>query len=119
MYLIFTEDDGWHTNQLTKAFELYNKEVATVKINEASIVVNENPKIIVEGKQISLKDIDGAFVRGIPGGTLEEICFHLDILHFLELHKVKVYNNAVCIEKSVDKAILQCNVYNSVGGYHH
>ena len=49
MYLIFTEDDGWHTNQLTKAFELYNKEVATVKINEASIVVNKNPKIIVEG----------------------------------------------------------------------
>ena len=46
MYLIFTEDDGWHTNQLTKAFELYNKEVATVKINEASIVVNENSKII-------------------------------------------------------------------------
>ena len=114
MYLIFTEDDGWHTNQLTKAFKLYNKEVATVKINEAAIVVNENPKIIVEGKQISLKDIDGAFVRGIPGGTLEEICFHLDILHFLELHKVKVYNNAVCIEKSVDKVRTSCilNAYN-------
>ena len=55
-----------------------------------------------------LKDIEGAFVRGIPGGTLEEVCFHLDILHFLELHDITVFNNTLCIEKSVDKVRTSC-----------
>ena len=108
MYLIFTEDDGWHTNQLIKAFENNNKLVTTAKINESSIIVDKNPRIIFEGKEIYLEDIDGAFVRGIPGGTLEEVCFHLDILHFLELHNITVYNNALCIEKSVDKVRTSC-----------
>jgi len=108
MYLIFTEDDGWHTNQLIKAFEKNNKDVITVKINESSIVIDDNPKIIAEGKDLLLKDIEGAFVRGIPGGTLEEVCFHLDILHFLELHDITVFNNTLCIEKSVDKVRTSC-----------
>ena len=108
MFLIFTEDDGWHTNQLIKAFESNNKKVVTAKINESSIIVDDKPRIIFEGKEIFLENIDGAFVRGIPGGTLEEVCFHLDILHFLELHKINVYNNTVCIEKSVDKVRTSC-----------
>ena len=108
MFLIFTEDDGWHTNQLIKAFESNNKKVVTARINESSIIVDDKPRIIFEGKEIFLKNIDGAFVRGIPGGTLEEVCFHLDILHFLELHKINVYNNTVCIEKSVDKVRTSC-----------
>ena len=108
MYLIFTEDDGWHTDQLIEAFTNNNKEVETAKINESSIIIDGDPRIIFEGKEILLKNIDGAFVRGIPGGTLEEVCFHLDILHFLELHNVTVYNNTVCIEKSVDKVRTSC-----------
>ncbi len=108
MYLIFTEDDGWHTNQLIKAFKANNKKVATAKINESSIIVNNNPKIIIEGKEVLLEEIEGTFVRGIPGGTLEEVCFHLDILHFLELHNIIVYNNTLCIEKSVDKVRTSC-----------
>ncbi|MDB2461253.1 RimK family alpha-L-glutamate ligase [Gammaproteobacteria bacterium] len=108
MYLIFTEDDGWHTDQLIEAFKNNNKEVETAKINQSSMIIDDDPRIIFEGKEIPLKNIDGAFVRGIPGGTLEEVCFHLDILHFLQLHNVTVYNNTVCIEKSVDKVRTSC-----------
>ena len=108
MYLIFTEDDGWHTDQLIKAFKCNNKKVETAKINESSIIVDNNPRIIFQGNDISLSDIEGAFVRGIPGGTLEEVCFHLDILHFLELHNITVFNNTLCIEKSVDKVRTSC-----------
>ena len=43
MFLIFTEDDGWHTNQLIKAFYSNNKKVVTAKINESSIIVDEKP----------------------------------------------------------------------------
>ena len=103
MYLIFTEDDGWHTSQLIKSFEKNKKKVITAKINNSSLVLEDIPKIIIDSKEYFLKDIEGAFVRGIPGGTLEEVIFHLDILHYLELYNVCVYNNTVCIEKSVDK----------------
>ena len=113
MYLIFTEDDGWHTSQLIKSFEKNKKKVVTAKINNSSIVLEDIPKIIIDTKEYFLREIEGAFVRGIPGGTLEEVIFHLDILHYLELYNVCVYNNTLCIEKSVDKirtsSILKAN----------
>ena len=55
MYLIFTEDDGWHTDQLIEAFENNNKEVETAKINESSIIIDGEPRIIFEGKELLLK----------------------------------------------------------------
>jgi len=108
MYLIFTEDDGWHTYQLIEAFKKNNKNVQTVRINESSIAVDDNPRIIFQNNEIPLNKIEGAFVRGVPGGTLEEVCYHLDVLHFLELHNITVYNNTICIEKSVDKVRTSC-----------
>ena len=108
MYLLFTEDDGWHTNQITEALKKNNKDFKTIKINESSILVDQNPKLKYQDIEISFKEIKGAFVRGIPGGTLEEICFHLDILHYLELENIAVYNNTLCIEKSVDKVRTSC-----------
>ena len=48
---------------------------------------------------------DAAFVRGVPGGTLEQVVLRLDILHALRELGVPVYNDARAIEKSVDKAM--------------
>ena len=47
----------------------------------------------------------GAFVRGVPGGTLEQVIFRLDILHALEHMGVVVYNTPGAIERTVDKAM--------------
>jgi len=46
-----------------------------------------------------------AFVRGVPGGSLEEVVFYLDILHGLQALGVPVYNDGQAIERSVDKAM--------------
>ena len=48
---------------------------------------------------------DGVFVRGIPGGSLEEVVYYLDVLHALEYLAVPVFNNTRAIEKSVDKGM--------------
>lgn len=48
---------------------------------------------------------DAVFVRGVPGGSLEEVVFYLDILHALKILGVPVYNDANAIERSVDKAM--------------
>jgi RimK family alpha-L-glutamate ligase len=48
---------------------------------------------------------DGVFVRGVPGGTLNEVVFYLDVLHALRELGVPVYNDARAIERSVDKGM--------------
>ncbi len=103
MFLIFTEDDGWHTNQLLEIFKHRKKDVIKAKLNQSSIILDKNPRLIIETKEYFLDDIEGVFVRGVHGGTLEEVCFYLDVLHFLESNKIIVYNNVSSIEKSVDK----------------
>ena len=48
---------------------------------------------------------DAAFVRGVPGGSLEEVVFYLDILHALKVLGVPVYNDGRAVERSVDKGM--------------
>ncbi len=43
------------------------------------------------------------FVRGIPGGSLEEVTFYLSVLHAFERQGTVVHNNAFAIERTVDK----------------
>jgi len=45
------------------------------------------------------------FVRGIAGGTLQQITTRLNILHMLKALGVFVYNDGKAIERTVDKAM--------------
>ena len=47
----------------------------------------------------------GVFVRGVPGGTLEQLIFRLNILHALHDLDMTVYNAPRAIEKTVDKPL--------------
>ena len=48
---------------------------------------------------------DAAFVRAVAAGTFEEVTFRLDVLHALNASGTLVYNDAVSIERTVDKAM--------------
>jgi len=48
---------------------------------------------------------DAAFVRGVPGGSLEEVVFYLDVLHALKSAGIPVYNDGRAVERSVDKGM--------------
>ena len=58
---------------------------------------------ILENQGERLPKIDNVIVRYIPGGTLEEIVFYLNILKVFESMNVRVVNNARSIESTVDK----------------
>ena len=45
------------------------------------------------------------FVRGVAGGTLQQITTRLNILHMLKMQGVYVYNDGKAIERTVDKAM--------------
>jgi RimK family alpha-L-glutamate ligase len=52
---------------------------------------------------LSLLDADAVLARIIPAGSLEQIIFRVDALHWLEERGVPVVNSPRAIERSVDK----------------
>jgi tetrahydromethanopterin:alpha-L-glutamate ligase len=47
-------------------------------------------------------------VRGIAGGSFEQVTKRLGVLHALRELGVPVYNDASAIERSVDKSMTSC-----------
>ncbi|KJV06126.1 alpha-L-glutamate ligase [Methylocucumis oryzae] len=66
-------------------------------------IAETRPVITIPGLSNALPDV--VFVRGVPGGSLEEVVFYLDVLHALAELGIPVYNSGRAIERSVDKAM--------------
>lgn len=101
---IITDDPGWHGKQLRLAFANHGYTSDYVSLTECKIQLdNGGLPISIPGFEHALPD--AVFVRGVPGGSLEEVVFYLDILHALKISGVPVYNDAQAIERSVDKGM--------------
>ncbi len=102
--VIFTDDPGWHGARLREAFTERSVETAFVSLRDCRFELAGN------GAGIAVPGFDGrlpdaAFVRGVPGGSLEQVVLRLDILHALKDVGVPVYNDGRAIERTVDKAM--------------
>ena len=101
---IFTDDPGWHGKQLTQAFAKQGFSSEFVSLTECKLNIEPSKiPVIIPGFEQTLPD--AVFVRGVPGGSLEEVVLYLDILHALKLLNIPVYNDGHAIERSVDKAM--------------
>lgn len=101
---IFTDDPGWHGKRLKQAFAARGYEAVYLSLRDCRVDLEEGiGGVILPGFEDRLPD--GVFVRGVPGGTLEQVILRLDFLHVLPAIGVPVYNSARAIEKSVDKAM--------------
>ncbi len=101
---IFTDDPGWHGAELHRAFNKRGFGCTNVSLKDCRFEIGTGKKsLFIPGFEQSLPD--GVFIRGIPGGTLEEVTFYLGILHALRETNILVYNDARAIERSVDKSM--------------
>ena len=101
---IFTDDPGWHGKQLRLAFVNRGYTGEYVSLTECKIQLqSERLPVSIPGFDKTLPD--AAFVRGVPGGSLEEVVFYLDILHALKIAGIPVYNDGHAVERSVDKGM--------------
>ena len=101
---IFTDDPGWHGTQLRLAFANYGYASEFVSLTECKLQLDSaSLPVMIPGFNDALPD--AVFVRGVPGGSLEEVVFYLDILHALKIIGVPVYNDGRAIERSVDKGM--------------
>jgi tetrahydromethanopterin:alpha-L-glutamate ligase len=104
---IFTDEvaqsGSWHGAQLQAAFAARNVEVVFVSLQDCVLDLSgDSPSIKIPNFDSLPK---AAFVRGISGGTLQQITQRLNILHALKMLGTTVYNDGKAIERTVDKAM--------------
>jgi RimK family alpha-L-glutamate ligase len=130
--VILSARTGWHTDELTRALTARGHLAAVVPYEgliarvvdagpqarlvdaglpasaKASARLAEAPgerrqQTRLTSEQISLLDADVVFARIIPGGSLEQLIYRVDALHWIENRGVRVVNSPRVIERSVDK----------------
>ena len=102
---IFTDDPGWHGEQLKQAFGRREIEAVYIPLSNCSlhIVPNQPVNLHIPGFETALPP--AAFVRGVAGGTLQQVITRLNVLHMLQQSGVMIYNQPKAIERTVDKAM--------------
>jgi len=121
---ILGQNGNWHTAVLQAALARHGIEAPCFPITSVTARVAGRPRLVTispqvradsrqqtagSGAQVTasmsepLEDYDIVFVRGIPGGSLEQIIFRVDALHRLENAGVRVINSPLAIERTVDK----------------
>jgi RimK family alpha-L-glutamate ligase len=101
---IFTDAIGWHTRQLQAALRARGAVGRCVDLADCSIDTRAAwHGLVIPGFGRELPD--AALVRGIAGGSFEQVTKRLGILHALRELGVPVYNDARAIERSVDKSM--------------
>jgi tetrahydromethanopterin:alpha-L-glutamate ligase len=101
---IMTDEKGWHTRQLQAALRERGGVGYCVDLADCHVDTTaawHGLAIPGFGRRLP----DAVLVRGIAGGTFEQVTKRLGVLHALRELGVPVYNDARAIERSVDKSM--------------
>ncbi len=106
--VVLGQAGGWHERRLREAFEKFGAETLCLPISRLVATVGGGAgasafDVSLGEEFISLKESDSVLVRAIPGGSLEQIIYRMDVLHSLGDWGCRVINTAETIERSVDK----------------
>jgi RimK family alpha-L-glutamate ligase len=100
--VILSARSGWQTDELCRALAErghigcvlpYEGLVARLGVGNSSLT----------SEQTSVLDADAVLSRIIPAGTLEQIIYRVDALHWIEERGIPVMNSPRAIERCVDK----------------
>ncbi|MDR1968814.1 MAG: RimK family alpha-L-glutamate ligase [Burkholderiaceae bacterium] len=101
---IMTDESGWHTRQLQAALRARGALGRCVDLAVCQIDTTAAwHGLVIPGYGRGLPD--AVLVRGIAGGSFEQVTKRLGVLHALRELGVPVYNDARAIERSVDKSM--------------
>ena len=107
--VVLSARTGWHTDELCRALAArghvgvvlpYEALLARMG-REARAPGGATDSLTAQG--VSIFDADAVFARIIPSGTLEQIIYRVDALHWIEDRGVTVINSPRAIERAVDK----------------
>jgi RimK family alpha-L-glutamate ligase len=101
---ILSARTGWHTDQLCRA--LADRQHTSRVLKYEGLVARLGARRGAAGLSsgtTALLDADAVLARIIPDGSLEQIIYRVDVLHWIEDRGVPVINSPRAIERSVDK----------------
>ena len=93
--------NGWHVRDLARAADLLGHETTIVDFRQVSASLGEISATI-SGPQLDAR-FDAVIVRTMPAGSLEQVVFRMDVLHWLQGLGVQVLNPPRALEVCVDK----------------
>jgi tetrahydromethanopterin:alpha-L-glutamate ligase len=101
---IMADELGWHTRQLQAALRKRGAVGRCIDLAHCHINTQQHRHgLALPGFADALPH--AVLVRGIAGGTFEQVTRRLSVLHALREAGVPVYNDARAIERSVDKGM--------------
>jgi RimK family alpha-L-glutamate ligase len=102
---ILSTPPGWHTDELSRALA-ERGHTSRVLPYERLVARLGTGQDLAGGLAIDSTEIlglDAVLARMIPHGSLEQIIYRMDALHWIETRGVPVMNSPRAIERSVDK----------------
>jgi RimK family alpha-L-glutamate ligase len=102
---ILSARTGWHTDQLCRALaeRQHTGRVLPYEGLVARLDAGHRVSGGLSSENASILDADAVLARIIPDGSLEQIIYRVDVLHWIEERGVPVMNSPRAIERSVDK----------------
>jgi RimK family alpha-L-glutamate ligase len=102
-FVILSARAGWHTGELCRALaeRRHSGRVLPYEGLVARLGNGAGGGLSIEST--ALFDADAVLARVIPNGSLEQIIYRVDALHWIEKRGVLVMNSPRAIERSVDK----------------
>ena len=100
--IILSARTGWQTDELCRALEARG-HIGCVLPYEGLVARMGGPARGLASEHTSLLNADAVLARIVPAGTLEQIIFRVDALHWIEDQGVPVINSPRAIERCVDK----------------
>lgn len=100
---------GWHTDELLRALAARGHvgvvmpyEALIARLGALGSATAERPERLT-AQGVSVLDADAVLARIIPSGSLEQIIYRVDALHWIEDRGIPVLNSPRAIERTVDK----------------
>ena len=102
---ILSTPTGWHTDELNRALAErgHTSRVLPYEGLVARLGSGRNLAGGLSIQSLAVLDVDAVLARMIPNGSLEQIIYRMDSLHWIEKRGVPVMNSPRAIERSVDK----------------
>jgi len=103
--VILASRTGWHTDALQRALAERGHGGPVVSYQGVVARLGTRPRATacLTSDGASLLDADAVLARIIPAGSLEQIIYRVDALHWVEERGVRVMNSPRAIERTVDK----------------
>ena len=99
--VILSAGTGWYTDDLCRAVAERNHTALVLPYE--GLVARTGGVGSLSSHNAAILGADAVLARVIPDGSLEQIIFRVDALHWIEERGVPVINSPRAIERSVDK----------------